>query len=1007
MKALKTSLLLFLSLCASVHAAPPTQDIEFKDGKLLYNADDRGNRVPDYSYAGYAAGERPIPTVPAKLVVGAPANDNTAALQAAIDQAGRLDMDPTGFRGAVLIPPGTYPLAGSLVLNTSGVVLRGSGMGPDGTTLLATGPERDTVIQIRGTPIAPLGDERPVANAYVPVNAMTLSIADSADIAPGDAVRITHPSTKEWVAALGMNDFGGDRHGPSWRPGSRDLHWTRIVTSVEANALTLDAPLTFALDSAYGTSSVTKLDAEGLVRNVGVENLRIVSTFAEHNPSDEEHAWFGIGIQHARDVWVRRVVFQHLVGSAVAAWEGSSRVTVEDCKNLQPVGEIGGWRRNAFFANGQQVLMQRLYSEEGVHDFAVGLAAAGPNAFVECESVRSHGESGAIDSAACGTLFDRVRIDGRPLSLRDRGYQGQGSGWASFNGMIWNSSAGLIANEKPPVGQNWAYGTHGEFNGDGAWVGSDDDVSPDSLYYAQLSNRIGRDVDRAKLLLPPVQGSRAPTLESAAEAIEVSMKPRVDVSQWIDQLVAKDPIPVSTDGLEVAKSPARSRRSNAAPAVRIENGWITRDGAVVVGESMRIPWWNGGARPDDVARAQPALTRFVPGREGKGLTDVPAELVDQMRASGQVALFQHPPLWFDRRRDDHQRVRRVDGDVVAPFYETPWARTGEGQAYDGLSRWDVTKANPWYFARLREFADRGAEKGLLLFNGLYMQHSVLEAGAHYADFPWRPANNVNNVGIPEPVFYAGDKLIYVAEQFYDVANPGRAVLHRTYMRNVLSELADRPNLILFLSEEYTGPLAFVQFWLDVVAEWKQETGQSPQVALYATKDVTDAILADEKRAAVVSILYNRFNNANDAGWWYQPDGTLYAPEGGKNLAPRQWGRLLKPKNAGFEQVYRAVREYRTKYPDKPFVYDGPTEFAWAALLGGGSLAPLPTTTEPELLKGVTRMRPMADQMGLQDDAGNRLVYADQKPAGNQSRGIDMKTGQITTSDTRLFWIKAQ
>ena len=100
---------------------------------------------------------------------------------------------------------------------------------------------------------------------------------------------------------------------------------------------------------------------------------------------------------------------------------------------------------------------------------------------------------------------------------------------------------------------------------------------------------------------------------------------------------------------------------------------------------------------------------------------------------------------------------------------------------------------------------------------------------------------MNKVGIPEPVLFASDKLIYVAQQFYDLNDPDRAGLHRTYMRNVLQELADKPNVILFLSEEYTGPLEFVQFWLDVVAEWKAETKKNVNIALCATKDVTDAI----------------------------------------------------------------------------------------------------------------------------------------------------------------------
>lgn len=984
------------ALAASYAAAQkqpgPTRWVGEKDGKLTYVANDRGDRVPDYSYAGYAAGERPIPTVPAKLTVAANGDDNTSAIQAALDQVAQMPADKDGLRGAVLLPPGEFKIGGALTLKRDGVVLRGSGAGTGGTTLLKTGTQRGTILQIRGKPLATVGDALPIADAYVPVNATTLTLKDASGLAVGDGVQISHPATKEWIAELGMDDLGGDRHGPSWRPGSRDVTWLRTITKIDGNAITVDAPLTLALDAKLGVASVQQVDASSLVRNVGVENLRVVSTYDEKNAKDEDHAWFGVGIDNARDVWVRRVTFENLAGSAVVAWGTSGRVTVEDCKSLHPVGEIGGTRRNAFWIVGQQVLMQRLYSERAVHDFGTGLAAAGPNAFVQCESFGAYAESGTIESAAAGTLFDRVRIDGQPLSLRNRTYQGQGAGWSSFNGMMWNSTAPVIHNEKPPVGQNYAFGTNGEFDGDGAWYGSNDDVNPDSLYYAQLADRIGKDAaaGRAHLDLPPVQGSRASKPEDAAEAIEITMRPRVTIDAWIDRLAADEPLPTKLDGVA---SPAPTTAPAAAkPAgtktLEIANGWLTIDGAIVAGGQMGVPWWNGGTRPDELKKAPPALTRFVPGRMGPGLTDDLTDVAVGMVERGDVSVWQHPPLWYERRRDDHQRMQRMDGDVVAPFYETPWARSGEGTAADGLSKYDVTKPDKWYFSRLREFADHGARRGLVLFNGLYMQHNILEAGGHYADFPWRPLNNVNGFPLPEPVFFAGDKLIYIAKPFYDISDPKRAELHRAYMRVALEQLADKPNVIHFLAEEYTGPLEFTQFWLDTVAAWEKETGKHPTIGLHATKDVVDAILADPKRAAVVDVIVGPFNPG----------------DGGKNLSPRQWQRAGRGKIPGTDDMTTFVREYRTKYPDKPFVWSGPKEQAWAVLLGGGSLANLPKTTDPELLKAIAKMKPFDG--GLRDEAGNSLVSADAPPQG--AKAIDIKTGQIasSTDGAKLFWISA-
>jgi hypothetical protein len=65
---------------------------------------------------------------------------------------------------------------------------------------------------------------------------------------------------------------------------------------------------------------------------------------------------------------------------------------------------------------------------------------------------------------------------------------------------------------------------------------------------------------------------------------------------------------------------------------------------------------------------------------------------------------------------------------------------------------------------------------------MYFQHNILEAGAHWVDCPWRPANNLNATDFPEPPpfrdsdgreppTYEAGKRIFMAEQFYDVTHP--------------------------------------------------------------------------------------------------------------------------------------------------------------------------------------------------------------------------------------------
>ena len=57
--------------------------------------------------------------------------------------------------------------------------------------------------------------------------------------------------------------------------------------------------------------------------------------------------------------------------------------------------------------------------------------------------------------------------------------------------------------------------------------------------------------------------------------------------------------------------------------------------------------------------------------------------------------------------------------------------------------------------------------------------------------------------------------------------------------------------------------SFVQFWLDVIAEWEQENGKV-LVDLAVNKDVQDAILKDPMRSRIVDIIdIGLYSNADN------------------------------------------------------------------------------------------------------------------------------------------------
>ncbi len=931
------------------HTFAQTFALQVKNDKITYLKDDKGNRVLDFSYCGYECSGQDIPDVPNVVFVPWQSGDNTARLQRAIDYVASLPADAAGRKGAVLLDKGEFILSGSLRIAGSGVVLRG--MDKENTVLLKKGVDRSALIYIEGAGDIRMQDTLKVLTSYVPVNERTFAVASGNTMRVGDRVMVTRPSGKEWIASLGCDIFGGGISALGWKPGDMDLQWDRVVTAVDGNRITLDAPLTVALDTRWGESQVIRYRWDGRLVQSGVENLTLVSDYNKAYPKDEDHCWTGISIENAENCWVRRVDFRQFAGSAVIVQRTGSRITVEDCISRSPISEIGGMRRCTFHTLGQLNLFQRCYSEQGIHDFSAGYCAAGPNAFVQCDSYESLGFSGSIDAWACGLLFDIVNIDGHNLSYKNLGQDKNGAGWNTANSLFWQCTASGIDCYTPAAdAPNRAYGCWAQFSGDGEWAQSNNHVHPRSFFYAQLTDRLQQETPaRARILPRNTSATSSPTVEVAMALAKEAYTPRLTLDKWIEE--GKFTASVDPQGVKVIDTIKEKKSKNVAvnaPEIAMCDGRLTMDGCLLVGGSHSTPWWNGKLKTNFLPKASPALTRFVPGREGLGLTDRVDSVISYMKKKNIIVFDQNYGLWYDRRRDDHERVRRSNGDVWGPFYEQPFSRSGQGTAWEGLSKYDLNRPNAWYWSRLKEFARKGAGEGMLLYHQHYFQHNILEAGAHWVDCPWRTVNNINNTGFPEPVPFAGDKRIFMADYFYDVQHPVRRELHRNYIRQCLDNFADDPNVVQLIGFEFTGPLHFVQFWIDVIGEWEKETGKHAKVALSVTKDVQDAILSDPERSKIVDIVDIRY-------WHYKSDGTAFAPEGGKNMAPRQHMRKMKVGKVTFDDAYRAVSEYREKYPEKAVTYYAQNfpAMGWAVFMAGGSCPVIPVKDKAFLRDAAT------------------------------------------------------
>jgi hypothetical protein len=334
------------------------------------------------------------------------------------------------------------------------VVLRGNG----NVTIAATGKSRRTLIVMGNALDVKTDPPLPVTDETVPAGGRTLTLDNVSGIKPGDRVVITRPSTLEWITALHMRGFPGTYANQrlDWAPGSRNLIWDRTVTQVDAatRQITLDAPITTALERRYGGGTAARVTANQPVSHEGIENLTLESEFDAANARDEEHSWTAVALDRVEDAWVRSVVMRHFAGSAVRVGQRARRVTVEACRSEQPISEPGGYRRQSFLVEGQQVLVRQCASEQGMNDFAVGLLAGGPNVFLDSTATAALGPSGSFESGASGVLYEGVHVEGSGIRLTNDMTRSEGGGWTAANSVVWNSQAKDIEAKGPDGAEN-------------------------------------------------------------------------------------------------------------------------------------------------------------------------------------------------------------------------------------------------------------------------------------------------------------------------------------------------------------------------------------------------------------------------------------------------------------------------------------------------------------------------------------------------------------------------
>ncbi len=502
------------------------------DGSLTYHQDEYGYTLPDFGAAGYRGGGIPIPDVPVKKEISPISGDNTQHIQDAINEMGLLPLDANGIRGALLLKAGKYEIATKISMPFDGVVLRGEGSGDNpatSTILYATGTSQRRLITVGGNSDNTWGksitNKTNITDNIVVAGSKSFHVESVSGYSVGDQIAIRHPKTQAWFDAI-SGGVGSSGAGPWTMDDDLDIVYNRYITAINSSTkeISIDAPVYYSLQKSLTQCYIHKFSIAGIVKEVGVENLRLdtyydnrdttTTRFGTYKP-DEAHATEALALSNTENSWMRNVVATHFsMNTFNFRW--TTRCTVEECKAIDPVSIIDGSRRYNFnfHFGSQQILLKNCYANYGRHHYVSnGTTSVSGIVMKDCTAEYAYAVTEGHRRWTSGLLFDNFTNNhvhsgagDFGIGFYNRGSYGTSHGWTAVHSVLWNcelsnsNAGGKAVIQKPPTAQNYGIGNKaaivneaGPFGGcfPGYIEGTNQPgLQPSSLYDAQLAERL-------------------------------------------------------------------------------------------------------------------------------------------------------------------------------------------------------------------------------------------------------------------------------------------------------------------------------------------------------------------------------------------------------------------------------------------------------------------------------------------------------------------------------------
>lgn len=139
------------------------------------------------------------------------------------------------------------------------------------------------------------------------------------------------------------------------------------------------------------------------------------------------------------------------------------------------------------------------------------------------------------------------------------------------------------------------------------------------------------------------------------------------------------------------------------------------------------------------------------------------------------------------------------GDIPIRFDPQPYERSGPGVANDGLPKFDLTKWNEDYFARLRDRVQKAGERGIyvsvMMFEGWGIKYATKPENDPWTSYEFNPANNINGI-TDNPVLDNGK-----AWDVFSLNCPQLLYWQKEYVKKIIDTVNDLDNVLYEICNE--------------------------------------------------------------------------------------------------------------------------------------------------------------------------------------------------------------